>query len=178
LVQSVREGNNAAFDDLVAKYRERVYHLICQYVEDPEEALDLTQETFIHAFEALSRWQPRAQFQTWLYRIAINLCLDYQRRCARRQRIGLQEIDLEGCCLPAPGDDPVSILELREFTAAFRRAVQKLPRKQQVIFTLRYDRDLSMSEIAAQLDCPEGTVKGLLFRARARLWGELEEFLR
>jgi len=177
LIQRVRQGYKAAFDDLVEKYRERVYQMVRGMIGDPEESLDLTQETFIRAFESLPYWEPRAQFQTWLYRIAINLCVDYCRRRARRGETSGLDFDWEYLSEPSPLANPATALEFSELHSAFRRAVAKLPDKQQTIFNLRYDRDLSMSEIAAELGCPEGTVKGLLFRARARLWDELQPFL-
>lgn len=167
LVRRSKAGDREAFAALVAEHQRFVYNLALRALGSPPEAEDVAQETFVSAWLALPSFREQAQFQTWLYRIATNLC--YKRLPSLQQELaalGEEKItDLPG----EPDADPAARIEDSERRAFLHQQIDALPPRYKVLVALRYQRGLACEEIAAILGLPLGTVKTGLFRARARL---------
>lgn len=164
-VRLAQEGDRAAFGALVRRYQDRIYRQLLHLVGSREEALELAQEVFIKAWQALPGWRPDAQFPTWLYRIASNVALDLLRRRKLVQFVALDD-DYDGAAA-APG--PEDRLQARQGLRAMDAALARLVPEHREIILLREVEGLSYGELAASLDIDEGTVKSRLARARAAL---------
>ena len=153
LVAAARSGSREAFEALVRKYQKPIYFLVLRYVRDRDEAADLTQRTFIRAFAKVGELRGVQVFRTWLFRIGVNLALNYLRDHAR-----FVEDDAAAEQIPVA---PVgaSRLEAGEETIALRRAVALLPTKQRMTLELRVYRELPFRDIALALDTTEGAAK-------------------
>ena len=160
-----QRGDHGAFGTLVRRYQDRVYRFILRMVGSRDDALELTQEAFIKAWEALPGWQPEAEFRTWLFRIASNTATDTLRRRRVVQFVALDE-DYD---VPGDGLDPEAQLQARQRLQALEAALNRLPQEQREIVLLREMEDMSYSEIGATLGIGEGTVKSRLARAREAL---------
>jgi RNA polymerase sigma-70 factor (ECF subfamily) len=182
LVREAQAGAPEAFGELARRYQDRIYSVISGMVADPEDALDLTQETFVKAYTALSRFRQEAGFYTWLYRIAVHRCIDYSRKRKRYQ----EPLPLEQCLLHAPGLEPVDTSPARDpervtinlhLRAAIRTALQQLPEPFRTSVILRDIEGLSQEEIARILGCPLGTAKTRIHRGRHLLRDALRPFV-
>ena len=172
LVERFQNGETEVFNELVTRYQGKIYNLVYKYVPNSETAKDLSQEIFIKAFRALPHFKRQSAFYSWLYRIAVNLCIDFIRQQKRGQPLSFED-------LPAGGNDEVALndvsplppdqIETQELGQIIGQAVQQLPPKQQHVFNLRYHDGLQLKEIAAQLDRSEGTIKAHLHHAHKRL---------
>lgn len=165
LVERAREGDQRAFAQLVRLNQDRVFRFVLRMTGSRDDALDLTQETFMKAWQALPRWQPQAQFRTWLFQIARNGALDLLRR---RAVLDFVPIDDEPE-LPAHAPTAEDRLELRQRYRMLDDALRRLPAEHREILLLREVEEMSYAEIAATLNIEEGTVKSRLARARAAL---------
>jgi RNA polymerase sigma-70 factor (ECF subfamily) len=164
-VRLAQAGDRAAFAHLVRRHQGGVHRFILRMLESHDEALELTQETFIKAWQALPQWQPQAQFKTWIYRIASNTAMD----ALRRRRI-VEVVPLEpDYDAPSQGAGPELQLESRQRLRALDAALGALPPEQREVILLRELEGLSYAEIGAALDLQEGTVKSRLARAREAL---------
>ncbi len=171
LVAAFKRGEESAFTALVIKYRETVYRIARRMVQNHEDGADVTQEVFIRVHRALPRFDGRSQLRTWLYRITMNLCLDFQERRRRQAWVDLEEVMQE-----APAEaGPVAQAEAAAVRQAVARAVESLPPRQRAMVTLRLYQDLPYDEIARICDCSEGTVKATMFAALRKLRGMLAE---
>src|SRR5262245_22525340 len=155
LVQRFLAGEEAAFDHLVERYYQRIDRLAQQVVRHPMAAEDITQECFLRAYRALPRFRGEASFYSLLYRITINLCLNYLRLQAHQVST---DQDSKGSALSSI-DDPSLVLETQERERLIRRAIDTLPAHYRVAIILRDLEGLSYQEIAAILSIPLGTVK-------------------
>ncbi|MGR8920276.1 MAG: RNA polymerase sigma factor RpoE [Gammaproteobacteria bacterium] len=170
LVTRVQQGDRSAFDLLVLKYQHRIVKLVSRYVREPSDALDVTQETFLKAFRALPKFRGDSAFYTWIYRIAINTAKNYLVSLSRRPSgVDLENedgepIDLES--LQKTLDTPEHLLLTDEIRETILDAMQKLPADLREAITLREVDGLSYEEIAEAMDCPIGTVRSRIFRAR------------
>ncbi len=165
-----------AIEDLVERYAPAVYRLALRMTGDPHEAQDVVQETFVHAWRGLSRYDPERPLAPWLFRVATNACLT---RCRSRRRRRAREHaagDLEPLERPGRGPGPEARVDAREAEAAVSAAVLDLPPIYRAVVTLFYLRELSLEDVARVLGIPEGTAKVRLFRARALLSARLEAF--
>lgn len=170
LVEEVRQGNRDAFGELVVRYERRLIRVINRFVSDRELARDLAQETFLRVYERLDQFDPSRRFGPWLFRIGVNLTLDYLRKRKRRGRFfpmsdGPSERQLE---VEAP--DPRRELDLKQ---EVRSVVQRIPEKYRSVLILRDLENFSTSEIAAILNRKEATIRWRLAEARNRfqeLW--------
>jgi RNA polymerase sigma-70 factor, ECF subfamily len=166
LVLRCLAGELRAFDALVLAYRSRIDALARVALGSREEALDVTQETFVRAFESLPRYRPQGRFRTWLYTIAANLCKN--RLKARRPAVSWDEAgQWELLIDPAPGPEAVTLA--RERLQALAAAVEAMGDRDRLIVLLYYQDDLSVEEIARIVGCRPGAAKVALHRARARL---------
>jgi RNA polymerase sigma-70 factor, ECF subfamily len=160
-----QRGDSSAFSTLVHRYQDGVYRFILRMVGSRDEALELTQEVFIKAWQALPGWQPDAQFRTWLFRIASNTATDSLRRRKVVEFVALEE-DYD---VPAESVGPEAQLQARQRLQALDAALNRLPHDQREIVLLRDMEEMSYSEIGAALGISEGTVKSRLARAREAL---------
>lgn len=184
LVQRVQAGDMAAFDQLVLKYRERVYAVVYNLTSNREDASDLTQEAFIKAYQAIHRFAGDSSFFTWLYRIALNSTLGHLRKQRVRRFFSLDKVDEED----RPTAEVVAALTdhrgadrdayVRELQEKLNEAMQKLSIKHRTVVTLFEIDGLSHQEIADVMDCSEGTVRSRLHYAKQLLQSELQPYLR
>jgi len=181
LVNRFQNGDIEAFNPLVLKYEKKIYNLIYQQIRDRETAKDISQEVFLKAFKALPNFKGGSAFYSWIYRIAINSSIDFQRQRNRSRVLTFEE-------LPPDADDvlrmsdshpsPEKLLEEKELGKVIRKAVRELPPGQRRVFNLRHRRELAIKEIAVLLNRSEGTIKAHLHHAHRRLQGMLLPYLR
>jgi RNA polymerase sigma-70 factor (ECF subfamily) len=174
MIAAVRAGDATAYRGLVERYQGRVYGLVYGMVRNPEDARDLTQDAFVKAYRNLHTFREDARFYTWIYRIAMNLAIDFVRRRGKGPVAGFEEDvavrDATGAASEAHhGDNPRRALERKRLYAAILAALDRLPEDQKQVILLRELEGLSYKEIAAILDIAEGTVMSRLFYARKKL---------
>ncbi|MDM7859754.1 RNA polymerase sigma factor RpoE [Alteromonas sp. ASW11-36] len=170
LVEKVQRGDKNAFNLLVVRYQHKVMHLVGRYVKSSGDVADVTQEAFIKAYRALPSFRGDSAFYTWLYRIAVNTAKNYlvsQGRKPPGSDIDAQEADYyDGGEALHDNSTPERSLLSNEIEATLFRVVEKLPDDLRMAITLREMEGLSYEEIAAVMDCPVGTVRSRIFRAR------------
>jgi len=170
LVERVRGGDRQAFDVLVLKYQHRIVKLVMRYVRDPSEALDVTQEAFIKAYRAMPKFRGDSAFYTWLYRIAINTAKNHI--VAMKRRPMEYDLDLQESGGYATNvqlhetDSPDRIAQREELRDALQASIDALPEELRVAIVLREIEGMSYDEIATAMNCPIGTVRSRIFRAR------------
>ncbi|HEU4601495.1 MAG TPA: RNA polymerase sigma factor RpoE, partial [Steroidobacteraceae bacterium] len=170
LVQRVQAGDKAAFNLLVMKYQHRVLKLVSRFVSDAAEAEDVAQEAFLKAYRALASFRGESAFYTWLYRIAINTAKN--ALVANRRRPVDFDLDLqdpeqyERQARLKDEDTPEGVLLTDEIRNVVERAMEQLPEDLRTAIVLRELEGLSYEEIAEAMDCPVGTVRSRIFRAR------------
>ena len=170
LVKRVQKGDKKAFDPLVIKYQQRIANLISRFIRDQDEVLDVTQEAFIKAYRALPNFRGDSQFYTWLYRVAINTAKNHLATLSRRPPQGDIEAEIAeqmdmGTRLKEQ-ETPERLAEEADLKAVILEAVDQLPEELNTALTLREIDGLSYDEIAEAMDCPIGTVRSRIFRAR------------
>ena len=173
LIARVGQGDGHAFARLVERHQDRLVRVCGRLLADPEEARDAVQDVFLKAFRSLGRFEPRGQVFTWLYRIAVNHCLNRlrRRRLARFVPL-LARSEGEDSATFEPSDErpgPEAVLDARERWAAVRRGISRLPPGQRVVLLLARLEGLSQREIAESLGITEGAVESRLVRAMRTL---------
>ena len=170
LVERVQRGDKKAFDLRVLKYQHKIVALVARYVKDQHEVFDVSQEAFIKAYRALPRFRGDSAFYTWLYRIAINTAKNYLVSRARRPPGVDLEVDngeyQEGSPQLMDIATPESSLARDQLEKTINSAIDALPEELKVAVTLREFDGLSYEDIAAIMQCPVGTVRSRIFRAR------------
>ena len=182
LVRAAQAGAPEAYCELVRRYQDRIYSVIAGMVADREDALDLVQETFVKAYMALDRFRQEAGFYTWLYRIAVHLCIDYSRKRKRRQEpLPLDQYLLHDPSVepedPSPGSDPERAAINLHLRAAIRAALQRLSEPFRTAIILHDVEGLSQEEVARIMKCPRGTAKSRIQRGRYQLRDLLRPFV-
>ncbi len=167
------------FEDIVAENESKIFNTIYSFVGDYEDALNLTQETFISAYRHMDRFRHESDIYTWLYSIAINLCKKDHNRKKRRSLVFTSSLDdpetLQHIERQASGDrSAIEILELDEEQSMIRQEIAALSKKHRAVIILKYMQDLSYEEIGNILGCSIGTVKSRLSRAKEKLKQRLE----
>ena len=181
LVQRVQKGDKSAFDLLVLKYQHRVLKLVGRFVSDPAEAEDVAQEAFIKAYRALPAFRGDSAFYTWLYRIAINTAknaLVSNRRRPVDFDLDMQDPDqYERHARLKEADTPEGVLLTDEIRVVVEKALEQLPEDLRTAIVLRELEGLSYEEITEAMDCPVGTVRSRIFRAREAIDKKLKPLL-
>ena len=181
LVEQVQRGDKQAFDVLVLKYQNKIIQLVNRYVHDSDEARDVAQEAFIKAYRAIGRFRGDSAFYTWLYRIAINTAKNYLVASGRRpprSDIDAQDAEqYEGAKGLREYATPERLLQKDESQDAIAEAIDALPDDLRTAITLRELEGLSYEEIAQTMDCPIGTVRSRIFRARDAIDTRLKPLL-
>ena len=170
LVERVKRGDKRAFDMLVLKYQHKIVGLVSRYLRDQDEILDVTQEAFIKAYRALPRFRGDSAFYTWLYRIAINTAKNHLVSKSRRPPdtdIDIDEGEFQNnSAVLRDIENPENSLATDQLEAVVFKAIDDLPEELKVAVTLREFEGLSYEEIAQVMECPVGTVRSRIFRAR------------
>lgn len=181
LVARVQKGDQRAFDLLVIKYQHKVSAIVARYVHDREEVKDIVQEAFIKAYRALGSFRGDSQFYTWLYRIAVNTAKNYL--VSRSRRPPASDVEIEDAEYFAGGDSlhdvetPENLAFRDELQEVVDRAIKDLPEDLRTAVTLREFDGLSYEDIAAIMDCPVGTVRSRIFRARETIDQQVKALL-
>jgi RNA polymerase sigma-70 factor (ECF subfamily) len=182
LVERVQRGDKAAFDLLVVKYQRKIFRLLSRLIRDTAEIEDVAQEAFVKAYRALPNFRGDSAFYTWLYRIAINTAKNYLVSQRRRAPTSTQA-DVEDAETFDDGDHlrdlntPDSMLVTKQVAEAVNRAIDQLPEDLRTAIVLRELEGLSYEEIAESMQCPIGTVRSRIFRAREAIALELRPIL-
>ncbi|MHC4425086.1 MAG: sigma-70 family RNA polymerase sigma factor [Planctomycetota bacterium] len=188
LVEQCRQGDSAAMEQLILKYQNRIYNIVLKICRDPDDAAELTQETFVKIIENLNRFEGRSSFYTWAFRIAVNLTLNY---CQRNARLALRSLDAEEeqCDSQArhvlkdllsddSSPDPAALAQSKELYEIVVKALMRLDDAQRAVVVLRDIEGMSYARIAEVLDIELGTVRSRLSRARSKLRDVLEAILK
>jgi len=182
LVERAQNGDKRAFDLLVLKYQHKIAKLIMRYVRDPSEALDVSQEAFIKTYRALPKFRGDSAFYTWLYRIAINTAKNHLVAMKRRPvdfEVDLQDPDsYDMNARLQDTDTPDRIAQREELRETVEDAIAALPDELREAIILREIEGLSYEEIARAMDCPVGTVRSRIFRAREAIEGRIGPLIR
>jgi len=189
LIEQYRKGDLSAIERLVLKYQNRIYNVILKICADPDDAAELTQETFVKVIENLDRFEGRSGFYTWTFRIAVNLTLNY---CQRNSKLAFQSLDAEQ---DSQGDgkakqvlkdflsddnspDPAVEIQNKELYKIAAKALMGLDETHRAVIVLRDIEGMSYARIAEVLDIELGTVRSRLSRARSKMRDILEDILR
>jgi len=182
LVERVQNGDKHAFDLLVVKYQRKLMRLLSQFIRDPAEVEDVAQEAFVKAYRALPSFRGDSAFYTWLYRIGINTAKNYLvsqgRKASTLQGVDTEEAENfeEGSVL-RDMHTPESELMSKQIAQTVNKTLEQLPDELRTAIVLREIEGLSYDEIAAIMDCPIGTVRSRIFRAREAISEELRPLL-
>ncbi len=181
LVQRAKAQDRAAFNEIVLRYKSKVYNYIFRQVGSASDAEDLTQETFVRAYLSINSFQSRASLNTWLFRIATNLCIDQGRKNQRTRsflappvREDEDSVDQD---IPDSSFDPQILALNSELGVKLEAALRSLPEKLRTVILLYDVEGLSYDEISGILDCPLGTIKSRIFNARSALREKLAPYL-
>ena len=181
IVARVQAGDKSAFNLLVTKYQHRVTKLVGRYIRDSAEVQDVTQEAFIKAYRALANFRGDSAFYTWLYRIAINTAKNFlvsQGRRPPNSDIDAETAEvLDGAESMRENATPERILLRDEIAATVQKAISALPEDLRAAITLREIEGMSYEDIAQVMDCPIGTVRSRIFRAREAIDSELKPLM-
>jgi RNA polymerase sigma-70 factor (ECF subfamily) len=170
LVERVQSGDKQAFNLLVQKYQFRIRHLVARFIKDSAEQEDIVQETFIKAYRAIARFRGDSAFYTWLYRIAVNTSKNYLVAAGRRppgQDVDVNDVaNIRGANGLVETNSPEEMVQNDELVEAIKKSIANLPPELKEAIQLREFDGLSYEDIAAVMNCPIGTVRSRIFRAR------------
>jgi RNA polymerase sigma-70 factor (ECF subfamily) len=182
IIERVKNGDKKAYDLLVLKYQQRVINLISRFVKNHADALDVSQDTFIKAYKALPNFRGESAFYTWLYRIAVNTAknhLTVQSRKITKSDYDVTEIEqIEGNMSLTEQTTPENLLLKDELQETVLNAIENLPEDLKSAIMLREIEGLSYAEIAAAMECPVGTVRSRIFRAREIIDNKIKPLLK
>ncbi len=189
LIEQYRKGDSEAMERLVLKYQNRIYNVILKICADPDDAAELTQETFVKVIENLNKFEGRSGFYTWTFRIAVNLTLNY---CQRNSRLAFRSLDaeqqqqddsqvkqvLKDFLSDDSSPDPAAEVQSKELYRIAARTLMGLDEAHRAVIVLRDIEGMSYARIAEVLDIELGTVRSRLSRARSKMRDILEDILR
>jgi RNA polymerase sigma-70 factor (ECF subfamily) len=182
LVERVQRGDKRAFELLVSKYQRKIFRLLSRFIRDSAEIEDVAQEAFIKAYRALPNFRGESAFYTWLYRIAINTAKNHlvaqRRRAPTSTETEVEDAEnFDDADQLRDVNTPESMMQSRQVGEAVNRAIEKLPEDLRTAIVLRELEGLSYEEIAESMNCPIGTVRSRIFRAREAIATELRPLL-
>jgi RNA polymerase sigma-70 factor, ECF subfamily len=184
LIKRCQANDAAAFNEIVSRYKNRVHNYVCRMIGSGLDAEDLTQETFVRAYMSIHSFQSRASLNTWLYRIATNICIDFSRKTGRVKALttSLQREDCDDDYdtereFPDERYDPQNQFLNKELGVHLQAALTALPDKLRTVVLLYDIEGLPYDEISQIVECPLGTVKSRLFNARASLREKLAPYV-
>ena len=173
LVRAAQRGDMAAFEELVARHRDKLYARACSMMRNEEEAIDLSQEAWVKGWQRLQQFQGESSFGTWMTRIVINLCLDQLRKQKRQRTESIEEMDEESGGverqMPVLAVNPTAGLEREELRQRIDRAMGQLSHEHRTVLVLHEFQEMEYKEIAKTMGCSIGTVMSRLFYARRKL---------
>lgn len=173
LIGKVLEGDTRAFERLVEKYKKRIYYLAYRMTRDHDSADELAQESFVKAYQAMSSFKPGHSFYTWIYRICVNLSINFIKR--ERQNVSVDFLRESGIAIDRSNElNQLERMIASEQAAVVKQALNTLPPDQKAVFILKTYDDMSYEQMADVMDCSMGTVMSRLFRARHKLRKALE----
>jgi RNA polymerase sigma-70 factor (ECF subfamily) len=182
LVKRCQQGETAAFDELVTRYRTRVFGMIYNMVHNEQDAWDLAQDSFVKAWKSLPRFRGKSSFYTWVYRIVMNVTIDWLRKKQVKgaglefdDAIQLREVDPATKTLPRAEALPHERMERDEVRARIDQAIAQLSPEHRAVILMKETEDMQYHEIAEALGCSIGTVMSRLFYARKRLQNSLKD---
>jgi len=183
LVRRARQGDLAAYDDLVRRYQERIYATIYHMTSNHEDANDLAQETFIKAYQALKSFKGGSSFYTWIYRIAVNKTINFLKQRKNRTHMSLNDLDFNAERDPdlvalVSDKTPRREAGLTELQERLNAGMQKLSESHRMVVTLHDIQGLPHDQIAEVMGCNIGTVRSRLFYARQQLQAYLSDYLK
>lgn len=182
LIALIKEGDKKAFDKLVIKYQQRIIQLVSRYVRDASDAQDVAQEAFIKAYKALPGFRGESAFYTWLYRIAVNTAKNYLVSRSRRSSDYEVEVsdaeNFEEAFKLKETDTPEHLALSDEIRKTIQQAIESLPEELKSAIKYRELEGMSYEQIAKKMDCPVGTVRSRIFRAREAVDKILEPLLK
>ncbi len=164
----VQEGDMAAYHEIIRLFQKKVFRVVSGYHRDPEDALEVVQDTFLKLYLARQTWERKSSFPAWLYRIAINASIDRYRRSGKQKPDSLDEmveLQIHKSATVGSAPNPLDRLRDSERRRVLEAAVRRLPARQREIVSLRYFAEMQLEEIADTLTCPLGTVKSNLHKA-------------
>jgi RNA polymerase sigma-70 factor, ECF subfamily len=182
LVERVQRGDKRAFELLVTKYQRKIFRLLSRLIRDPAEIEDVAQEAFIKAYRALPNFRGESAFYTWLYRIAINTAKNHLvaqgRRAPTTTETEVEDAEnFDDADALRDMNTPDAMMLSRQVGEAVNRAIERLPEELRTAIVLRELEGLSYEEIAESMNCPIGTVRSRIFRAREAIAAELRPLL-
>ena len=176
LIKKAQEGDMKAFEQLLYKYDKQVLNIAFSFRNDEEDAKDMYQEVFLRVYKNLKKFQFKSEFGTWLYRITTNVCISHQ---SKRKKHQLDSIDKE---IGFDGENPLTLKDYisdnseseskimaSDLSNHINSAIEKLPAKQKMAFTLKFYQEYKIREIAKMMNCTEGTIKRYLFTAANKM---------
>lgn len=179
LIEKCKRGDTNSFEILVLKYQRRIFNLIFRLTNELEVVEDIAQEVFLKAYNAINDFKGKSSFSTWIYRIAVNTSLNYIKSNKRHQHKSLDDDPPEKYNLISNNLSDIELfIERQELSKKIEEAIGSLNHEQKTIFVLRDVEGLSYEEIGKILDCPSGTVRSRLFRARRELRSKLENYIK
>jgi RNA polymerase sigma-70 factor (ECF subfamily) len=173
LVRAAQRGDTAAFEELVARHRDKIYARAFTMMRNEEEAIDLSQEAWVKGWQRLNQFQGEASFGTWMTRIVINLCLDQLRKQKRQRTESIEAMDEESGGverqMPVVTVNPTAGLERTELRQRIDRALSQLSHEHRTVIVLHEFEEMEYKEIAKTMGCSIGTVMSRLFYARRKM---------
>lgn len=169
MIEKSQQGDRSSFGELIQLYQDRIYTLCRYLLENPEDANDAAQDTFVKAFIGIKDYTPTASFYTWLYRIAVNTCLDHKRKFSLRAFFFPSDSNSIVDDFPSQFPSPEAALATKQSLQVFQTALNRLSPKLRTVIVLKELEGLSYEEIAEVLDVSVGTVKSRISRAREEL---------
>ena len=183
LVRQAKNEDLGAYDELIRRYQQRIYATLYHMTSNHEDANDLTQETFIKAYQALKSFKGDSSFYTWVYRIAVNKTINFLKQRKNRYSISLNDLDFTAENDPdlvalVSDKTPRRDAGLAELQEKLNAAMQKLSEQHRMVVTLHDVQGLSHEEIGQIMDCNVGTVRSRLFYARQQMQGYMSDYLK
>lgn len=175
LIRQAKKGDVNAFEELIAGHQKRVYNIVYRFFNNPEDAMDISQEVFIKVYTSLKNFKENSSFSTWLYRIAVNTCIDFSRK-KEIDTLPIKEelAGIEQKTISSP-DLPEKVLEDKELKSVLEEAIKSLPESQKTCIILRDIQGFSYVEISEILSCSLGTIKSRINRGRQALREKLKD---